>query len=105
MFNILDVVGADACLPEEIVNIIGSVINIIQFGMPIVLVIMGMLDLGKAVTSQKEDEIKKAQGMLVKRLIYGVIVFLVPAIIEFAFGLLSSDATSSLGCMKTIMAV
>lgn len=105
MLNILDVVGTDACLPEEITNIIGSVINIIQFGIPVILVIMGMLDLGKAVTSQKEDDIKKAQSMLVKRIIYGVIVFLIPAIIEFAFGLLSDDASSALGCMGVILAV
>ncbi|MDD3187153.1 MAG: hypothetical protein PHD02_01615 [Bacilli bacterium] len=105
MLNVLDTIGVDACLPEEIVNIVGSVINIIQFGIPIILVIMGMLDLGKAVTSQKEDEIKKAQSMLIKRIIYGVIVFLIPAIIEFAFGLLSDDGTSALGCMKVILEV
>lgn len=103
MFNIL--VGVDACLPDDIVNVLGSLINVIQFGIPILLVIMGMLDLGKAVTSQKEDEIKKAQSMLIKRLIYGVVVFLIPAIIQFVFGMITDDAQNALGCMGVILGV
>ena len=36
-----------------------GVIPIIQIGIPILLIIFGMLDLGKAVVAGKEDEIKK----------------------------------------------
>ena len=50
MFNILEV-GCDS-IPEEITSILRSVVTLIQIGVPIILVIMGMIDLGKAVTSQ-----------------------------------------------------
>ena len=103
LINVLATIGAEDCLPEQIVSIIGSIINIIQFGVPIIMVVMAMIDLGKAVTSQKDDEIKKATSMLVKRLLFGVLIFLIPVVIEFVFGI--ADADSALGCMNTILEV
>ena len=38
-----------------------GIIPLIQIGIPIILIILGMLDLGKAVVASKEDEIKNAQ--------------------------------------------
>lgn len=102
MFNILEVT-CDS-IPSEITNILGSVVTLIQIGIPIILVILGMMDLGKAVTSQKEDEIKKAQSLLIKRLIYGVAVFLVVAIVKFVFGILGNTpgASEAVTCLKQI---
>ena len=67
-----------------------GIIPIIQIGIPIILIIMGMLDLGKAVVASKEDEIKNAQKMLIKRAIYAVAVFFVVLIVQLVFGLLGS---------------
>ena len=38
-----------------------GIIPLVQIGIPIILIILGMLDLGKAVVASKEDEIKSAQ--------------------------------------------
>lgn len=62
-------------------------IPLLQIGIPIVLIILGMIDLGKAVIASKEDEIKKAQGMLIKRLIYAIAVFFVVTIVTLVFGI------------------
>ena len=35
-----------------------GLIPIIQIGIPIILIVLGMFDLGKAVVASKEDEIK-----------------------------------------------
>ena len=43
----------------------------------------------KATASQKEDEMKKAQTIFIKRLIAGLLVFFVVAIVQFVFGLLT----------------
>lgn len=56
-------------------NIVGLVVNIIKIGIPIVLILFGMIDLGKAVISGKEDEQKKATKLLGKRFLYAVGVF------------------------------
>lgn len=65
-----------------------GIIPIIQIGIPIILIVLGMLDLGKAVMAGKEDEMKKAQSMLLKRCLYAVAVFFVVTIVTLLFGLL-----------------
>lgn len=52
----------DICTDPEfapIWNVVGIVINIIWIGVPILLIVLGSIDLGKAVISSKEDEVKK----------------------------------------------
>ena len=51
-----------------------GVIPLIQIGIPIILIILGMLDLGKAVVASKEDEMKKAQSTFIKRVVETLIV-------------------------------
>lgn len=74
-----------------------GIIPLIQIGIPIILIILGMLDLGKAVMASKEDEIKNAQKMLIKRCIYAVAIFFVVLIVNLVFGLLASAGTDAQG--------
>ena len=74
-----------------IINLLKNVIKLLQWGIPMVLILFGMLDLGKAVMAGKEDEMKKAQGTLIKRCIYAVAVFLVVTIVTFVMGMVGSD--------------
>ena len=74
-----------------------GVIPLIQIGIPILLIILGMLDLGKAVIASKEDEIKSAQKMLIKRAIYAVAIFFVVLIVQLVFGLLSTAGKDDMG--------
>ncbi len=75
----------------DIVTIIRKVVDIIKILIPIGLILFGLLDLGKAVIAGKEDEMKKFQGALIKRVIYAVVVFLVVQIVVFATGLVGSS--------------
>lgn len=76
----------------EIVTIIRKVIDVIKIIIPIGLILFGLIDLGKAVIAGKEDEMKKAQGALMKRIIYGVAVFLIVQIVIFATGLVGAES-------------
>ena len=67
-----------------------GIFPIIQIGIPIILVVLGTLDLGKAVIAGKEDEMKNAQKMLIKRCVYAVLVFFVVTIVSLVFGLFGS---------------
>lgn len=67
-----------------------GIIPLVQLGIPIILIILGMLDLGKAVVASKEDEIKNAQKMLIKRAIYAVAIFFIVLIVQLVFGLLDT---------------
>lgn len=76
---------------EPIVNLLKNVVKLLQFGIPFLLILFGMIDLGKAVMAGKEDEMKKYQGALIKRLVYAIAIFLVVPIVGFAIGLVGSE--------------
>ena len=65
---------------------------IIQIGIPIVLIALGTVDLGKAVIASNEEAIKKAQSMLVKRAIYAVAIFFVATIVTVLMGVVAKGA-------------
>lgn len=106
MIQILDgITCGEINVPVEIAHIIGLAIQVIKIAVPILLIIWGMLDLGKAVMAQKEDEIKKGQQTFIKRLIAAAIVFFVVVIAEFLVGLLAgSDSQTITGCIDKIVA-
>lgn len=68
---------------------VGIVLWIFKIAIPVIIVIMGMMDLGKAVTASKDDEIKKAMKQLMVRLISGVLIFFIPTIIMFVFRIIT----------------
>ena len=73
--------------------LVSTIILIIKIVVPILLIIFGMLDLGKAVVAAKEDEIKKGQHTFIKRLITAAIVFVVIQVVQLLIGFISSDKT------------
>ena len=65
------------CENSELLSIIGilkTVLKIMQIGIPVLLIIFGTIDLGKAVMAGDEKEIKAATSILVKRAIAAVAV-------------------------------
>ena len=94
LINILEMASVSCGsieVPGKIAYIVSMIIKLIQYGVPLLLIIFGMLDLGKAVIASKEDEIKKGQQMFIKRLIAAVIVFFVVAVVELVVTLASGD--------------
>lgn len=78
--------GIDAMIP----SFITAVVKVFQIAIPVILVLLGMIDLGKAVTSNDEKQMKEAQKTLIKRIIYAVLVFFVIAIVKFVFSMLGN---------------
>lgn len=77
-------------VPNSIINIVHTIVNLIKIAVPIILIILGMLDMGKAVASQKEDDIKKGQKTLMSRCITAAIIFFVVAIVQLLMGIISN---------------
>lgn len=71
----------------------------LQIGIPIILVVFGMMDMMKSITGQKEDEIKKGQQTLIKRLVSAALVFFVFAIVKMVASYLA-DNTSVGKCLN-----
>lgn len=84
---ILDVNNVCGAIDNNLAELIHTLIVIIKFGVPILLIIFGMLDIAKGVIASKEDEIKSGQHMFIKRLISAFLVFFVVAIVQLSIGL------------------
>ncbi len=90
-------------------NVVGIIIKVIWIGVPIALIVLGSIDLGKAVISSKEDEVKKAKKALLNRFLYAVLVFCVVWIVTLVMGAISkigindTDTTSWSKCWELIM--
>ena len=68
--------------PDSIAYLVNEILKYPRYIVPALVILLGTLDLFKAVIAGKEDEMKKAQKTFVKRIIIGVCVFLVPILIN-----------------------
>ncbi len=91
LFQIMDNCGGAGPIVAFIKN---GVYPVIQIGIPIILILMGTLDLGKAVLSNDDKEIKGATSKLIKRAIAAVAVFFVFTIVSVVMGWLSNTGSS-----------
>jgi len=80
---------------QTIANLTSGAVLVIQIFVPVVLVIMGMVDMGKAVMQQKEDDIKKAEQVFVTRLIAAVITFLIITIVKLVISVLAGASNNN----------
>lgn len=80
--------------------LVSTAILLIKIIIPVLLIIFGMLDLGKSVVASKEDEIKKGQQMFIKRAIAAVIVFFVIQIVQIIVRFVSGNDTSVANCFN-----
>ena len=72
LLTLFDTVGSASDLCDAMapgLRIVGIVVLGIRIAVPIILIVVGMLDLAKAVTEKSEDNIKKAQQGLIKKAI------------------------------------
>ena len=79
-----------------VLSIIKWAINLICYAVPILLIVLLTIDVVKIVTAGNlDDKMKKEVGSkIVTRLIYAVVIFLIPVIINAVFGMLPSKAVN-----------
>ena len=70
---------------------VGEIIYIIRIVIPVIIILLGTLDLGKAVMAGEDKKIKEAQKTFLMRLIYGIAIFFIFVIVEVIFGLLGVE--------------
>lgn len=109
MTNLFQIGAIDSCgglLP--IVRVIRKgVFPLVQLFIPIVLIILGTIDLGRAVIASDDKEVKAAQGRLIKRFIYAALIFFVTTLVSVLMDLVSKggddagDTTSWQSCWRS----
>lgn len=78
-------------------RIVGYMVLILKIVIPVILIVLGMVDLGKAVISSDDKAISKAVGILSKRFIAAVIIFFVPSIVSAVFKMVTGTAINKTG--------
>ena len=86
----------DSLCPEgsqllNVFTLVRTVIKILQIAIPMGLILMGTVDMGKAVIAGDEKKIKEAQKPFVKRIIAAVIVFIIPFIVNLIMNLVTTN--------------
>ncbi len=70
---------------KSVLTFVGWALTIVKVAIPFIIIAYGIIDLGKAVTASKEDEIKTAAKRLLYRAIAGICIFFVPSVILWLF--------------------
>lgn len=90
-------------IPTAITQTINEVYKIMLIVIPVLVVIFALIDLGKAVIAGKQDEIKSATGMLIKRILICAIVFLVATLVSFVLGIVKTGNTAdAISCLNDL---
>ena len=76
-------------------EIVSYILNILRIIGVVLMIVLGVLDFTKALTSSDADAMKKAVNMFVKRLIIVVLILFIPAIIDLLFSIIDKTSCSS----------
>ena len=85
---------------QPVLRLVGIVVFGIKVVVPIILIVVGMIDMAKAVTEKDENKIKDAQHKLIKKAIAAVLVFLIVTVVGVLMRLIGADEYSK--CMTCI---
>lgn len=81
-------------------SIFKLIITVVQYAVPVALILWGSIDLFKSITTGKEDEIKKKQTLLIKKVLSAVIIFLLPWLIFTLLSILGGSVGKFGNCYK-----
>lgn len=70
---------------------VGYFLLVFKIVIPIILIILGMVDLGKAVISSDDKAVSKAAKSLLMRIIAAVCIFFIPTIVSFVIRLVDTS--------------
>ena len=66
---------------------------------PTIAIVLGSLDMGKAIVTSDDENMKKAQNRFIKRILAAVLLFFIPLFTQILlgmFGITSDNATCGL---------
>lgn len=83
---------------SQIVALAKMVIKVLQIAVPIGLIVMGTIDMAKAVIAGDEKKMKEAQKPFIKRIIAAIIVFLIPIIVNMVLSFVTTGSSEWIDC-------
>ncbi len=80
-------VDCNGIFANEFGEYLKQIYDLLKFAVPILILGYAIVDFLKALAAQDDAEVKKAANKLVKRLMIGVLIFVLPTILEFFLNL------------------
>ncbi len=80
--NSNDYIYACACMPAAVADITSFIYGFLKIGGPVLLIILGAIDLGKAIVATDESGIQKAKKKLINKFVAAACIFLAFSIIQ-----------------------
>ena len=87
-------------IPEALPILTSNLITLIKLFVPIILIIMGMLDFGKAMAANDDKAAAESRKKFIRRVIASVIIFLTVTIVQFALGVFGTLDNTTLAGMN-----
>lgn len=78
-------------IPHQVPKLTSMLINLLKIVAPIILIVVSVMSLIKALAASNEDEIKKAQKSLIRKIIAAVMVFFIISIVQFIIMKVADD--------------
>lgn len=94
--------NAENKIPARVPHFIRGLYNTLKILIPIIIIGLGMFDFVKAVVASKESEMDDKKSSFIRRLIAGIIVFFIMAVVQWIFGLLN-DKDNLMGCLSCFL--
>ena len=76
-------------------EIIGKCLTIAKIIIPLILIGLGTVDFYKAVTSSKDEDLKKSAKSFIRRIIAGVVIFLIPTLVLLIFDIVNLNKSEN----------
>ena len=95
----LEIKSVDMCASSsgtlKVFQVIGFIFYIIKILVPLIIIILGSIEFGKASISKDEKSIMVAANNLLNKFIIGVLIFMIPTLLDALLSLVpdTSDAT------------
>ncbi len=90
--------GIGFCLKTSLIwQLVGKILFVIKIVFPLLVIIWGIIDIGKSVVASKPEEIKKSFQSFLFRLGAAIAIFFIPAIVSFGIGLANGFADEQEG--------
>lgn len=92
--------GAADCqdiIDAEVWDFLQQVFNVIKYAGPLLCLVLSISDFVKAAASQDKDALTKAAKTTGKRVVYALVLFFIPTLINFLFPLLGWVGTCGIG--------
>lgn len=84
-------------LGEDLTALLKDALRLMQIAGPILVIVMTIIDLIKATATGGKEDLSKVGKKTVKRLIYAVLLFLIPTILNWVFSIFGVYGVCGIG--------